>query len=192
MKETIEAFWRDNQRLVCLMTAAFLFFIAHPGRSNALYQLAFLVALSGELIRVWVRGFPLEGALSKEGPYALCRHPRQFGSFLMMLAFAAASSSFSHWLSTLFIWGVTYAAYRVFFLARVRADDAELRARFGQEFEAYAAEIPMFWPDLKRWEAARETTRWRFDLFASSSELRTIGVFWLVTFFLRFKMTYRL
>ncbi len=75
------------------------------------------------------------------GPFAIIRHPIYTGLFAMLLAVAVA---FGHW------WGLILAiplfAYGTWI--RVREEERLLHARFGQQYEAYAARVKRFLPRL--------------------------------------------
>nr|WP_315382785.1 isoprenylcysteine carboxylmethyltransferase family protein [uncultured Sphingomonas sp.] len=75
------------------------------------------------------------------GPFATIRHPIYTGLFAMLLAMATA---FGHWRGLilglpLFAWGTWI---------RVVEEEALLHARFGRQYEAYAARVKRFLPRL--------------------------------------------
>ncbi|WP_294253909.1 isoprenylcysteine carboxylmethyltransferase family protein [uncultured Sphingomonas sp.] len=75
------------------------------------------------------------------GPFATIRHPIYTGLFAMLLAIAVA---FGHWRGLilglpLFAWGTWI---------RVAEEEALLHARFGRQYEAYAARVKRFLPGI--------------------------------------------
>ena len=59
----------------------------------------------------------------------------------MAVGFALASRS---WLAV----SVVVAYFAVFYPMVMRREAAELRERYGEPYEAYAREVPLFWPRL--------------------------------------------
>ena len=79
--------------------------------------------------------------LATSGPYRYTRNPLYLGSSLLAVGLLLAGRS---WMAAALV-----AAYFVVFYSGVmRTEEAELRARYGEEFEAYAARVPLFFPAL--------------------------------------------
>jgi len=77
--------------------------------------------------------------LSTSGPYSWTRNPLYFGSVLLAAGMMIAGGS---WMSAALV-----AAYiGLFYPPVMRREEAELRARYGAEFDAYAARVPLFFP----------------------------------------------
>lgn len=85
--------------------------------------------------------------LVRNGPFAHVRHPIYTGLALFALAMAVAYGHLSH----LWIGGPLYALGT---WMRVREEERLLRARFGIDYDAYAAQVPRFVPGLRRRHAA--------------------------------------
>lgn len=79
--------------------------------------------------------------LATGGPYACTRNPLYFGSALIAAGMLVAGRS---WLAALLVAGY----FVLFYPAVMRCEEEEIRARYGAAFEAYAAEVPLFWPRL--------------------------------------------
>ena len=80
--------------------------------------------------------------LAKTGPYARIRHPQYVAFVLILLGFLLQWPT----LLTLLMFPVLLVMY-----ARLAiTEEAEMRMRFGTEFEAYAARTPRFLPSFKR------------------------------------------
>ena len=79
-----------------------------------------------------------EGRLATSGPYAHVRHPQYLGFILILTGF-------------LFQWPtiLTLLMYPVLvwmYLRLARSEEAEARARFGAEYDAWARRVPAFLP----------------------------------------------
>ncbi len=80
--------------------------------------------------------------LAKSGPYARIRHPQYVAFVLILLGFLLQWPT----LLTLVMFPIL-----LFMYARLAiSEEAEMRKRFGAEFEAYAARTPRFLPSLRR------------------------------------------
>lgn len=82
------------------------------------------------------------GALLKEGPYAIIRHPRYVEVLVGMLGYALISNYLAAYV-------VVAASVPVVWLIVV-LEERELAERFGEEYQQYRERVPMFVP------------RWRF------------------------------
>jgi protein-S-isoprenylcysteine O-methyltransferase Ste14 len=85
--------------------------------------------------------------LTTTGPYAVTRNPLYFGSALLATGFIVAGHS---WWPGLLV-GIYFA---VFYYAVIRAEEGDLRKKFGPAFEAYAARVPPLLPSFIRGRAA--------------------------------------
>jgi protein-S-isoprenylcysteine O-methyltransferase Ste14 len=82
--------------------------------------------------------------LAKAGPYARIRHPQYVAFVLVLLGFLLQWPT----LLTLLMFPILLVMY-----ARLAVtEEAEMRKRFGAEFDAYAARTPRFLPS---WRGAR-------------------------------------
>jgi protein-S-isoprenylcysteine O-methyltransferase Ste14 len=109
-----------------------------------------VVAALGLLIRAASSGYlRKDRELAVSGPYARTRNPLYFGSAFVALGFALAGASWAAALLVLVYFGV-------FYYAVMRNEESGLRKRFGQPFEEYMAQVPLFFPRL--FGATREAT----------------------------------
>ena len=100
------------------------------------------IAFVGLLVRAAAAGYLRKWQqLAVAGPYARTRNPLYFGSVLMAVGFALASGS---WL----VVAIVLAYFGTFYPMVMRREAAELRVRYGDEYEAYARAVPLFWPRL--------------------------------------------
>jgi len=114
-----------------------------------------VTALVGLLLRAFAAGYLAKNqSLATAGPYAYTRNPLYLGSLLMGLGFALAGSS----------WALG-AAFLVFFLAVygpvMRREAEALQRAFGESYEQYARDVPLFLPQLRRARASGERFQWQ-------------------------------
>lgn len=110
--------------------AALALWLASP--TPASLQMGSIVAVLGELLRVWAAGH-LEKSkeVTRSGPYQFTRHPLYLGSSLIGIGFAIAANH------------IAVAAIVVTYLiltltAAMRSEEAHLREKFGDAYDAYA------------------------------------------------------
>jgi protein-S-isoprenylcysteine O-methyltransferase Ste14 len=91
-----------------------------------------IVGLFGEAIRIWAAGH-LEKSreVTSSGPYRVTRHPLYLGSSIMAIGVAIGCRSLPVAILVLIYMGVTLAA-------AIRTEEAFLRERFGDAYDAYA------------------------------------------------------
>lgn len=90
------------------------------------------IAIAGESIRVWAAGH-LEKSkeVTQSGPYRYTRHPLYLGSSLIGVGIAVAAN---HAIAGLIV--VAYLSLTL--TAAVRSEEAHLREKFGDAYDAYA------------------------------------------------------
>lgn len=110
--------------------AALALWLASP--TPVSLQIGSIVAVLGELLRVWAAGH-LEKSkeVTRSGPYQFTRHPLYLGSSLIGIGFAIAANH------------IAVAAIVVTYLiltltAAMRSEEAHLREKFGDAYDAYA------------------------------------------------------
>jgi len=110
--------------------AAIVLYLATPTMMSLLVGAA--VAATGELIRVWAAGH-LEKSreVTQSGPYRYTRHPLYLGSTLIGIGIAVVANNL--------IVAVIVIAYLALTLtAAMRSEEAHLREKFGDAYDAYA------------------------------------------------------
>jgi hypothetical protein len=101
-----------------------------------------LLTFAGLAIRAAASGhLRKDKELACTGPYARTRNPLYFGSAFLAVGFAIAGWS---WVAGALV--VLYFA--VFYYAVMRAEESDLRERFGAPFAEYAASVPLFFPSF--------------------------------------------
>lgn len=137
--------------------AAGFAFLAQPSNESLLWGGA--VAAIGLLIRGAAAGHLYKHQrLAMSGPYRFTRNPLYLGSASMAAGLLVAGRS---WLAA----ALVAVYFVVFYTGVMRAEEAELRARYGQEFAAYAACVPLFlpWP-LPRVPATHAFSRRQYKI----------------------------
>ncbi|MEU5030218.1 methyltransferase family protein [Streptomyces milbemycinicus] len=76
--------------------------------------------------------------LATTGPYAWARHPQYDGFLLIMIGFLLQWPT----IPTLVMFPILVYVY----IRLARAEERELAERFGEQWTAYAAQTPAFWP----------------------------------------------
>jgi protein-S-isoprenylcysteine O-methyltransferase Ste14 len=79
------------------------------------------------------------------GPYRHLRHPMISGVVLLLLGEAALLGSFP-----MLVWSMSVFAVNAVYLPFV--EERGLRRRFGEEYDAYRANVPRWVPRLRPWE----------------------------------------
>jgi protein-S-isoprenylcysteine O-methyltransferase Ste14 len=126
-----------------------------------------VLACLGEVLRIWASGhIEKTKRLATGGPYAHSRNPLYVGSLLIALGVAVACAS--PWVV------LAVAAYfLVFYPAVMREEAAFLAEKFREEYAAWAAAVPLFWPRLTpagpresrfEWARVRANREWRTAL----------------------------
>src|SRR5687768_156594 len=109
--------------------AAIALYLAAPTR-NSLFTGA-IVSLIGELVRLWAAGH-LEKSkeVTRSGPYQFTRHPLYLGSSLIGIGFAIAANH-------IVVAAIVVAYLLLTLTAAMRSEEAHLRQKFGDAYDAY-------------------------------------------------------
>ena len=100
------------------------------------------LTVAGSAIRAWASGHLRKNReLATDGPYAFTRNPLYFGSFLLVLGFAISGGSWP-----LGLWLVSF--FRLIYQPVIRAEAAHIGQLFGEQYSAWAREVPLFFPRL--------------------------------------------
>jgi protein-S-isoprenylcysteine O-methyltransferase Ste14 len=126
---------------------------------------AALLAFIGEALRVWASGhIEKTERLATGGPYAHTRNPLYLGSLLIALAVATAGRSPAVAL-------LVFAYFGVFYPAVMREEALFLRAKFPEQYAAWADEVPLFLPRLT--PGGQRLSRFCWPRVARNREWRT-------------------
>jgi protein-S-isoprenylcysteine O-methyltransferase Ste14 len=152
--------------------AALVFYLARPTWRSIAAGAA--IGLCGAAVRVWAAGH-LEKSreVTRSGPYRWTRHPLYAGSSVLALGLALAAAS---WPAALIV-----AVYMTATLtAAIRTEEAFLRARFGEQYDAYASR-----------RAPPSDRRFSFERAWRNREYRALAGFALAIAILAFKAAAR-
>jgi protein-S-isoprenylcysteine O-methyltransferase Ste14 len=121
------------------------FWLARPTWGSV--AIGAVMAFCGLALRALASGHVRKAAeLTTSGPYAYTRNPLYVGSLIVTAGFAIAA--WNLWL------GVTMIAiFFVIYIPTVRFEEDFMRRTF-PDFDAYAAEVPRWWPKLRARSAA--------------------------------------
>jgi protein-S-isoprenylcysteine O-methyltransferase Ste14 len=143
-------FWmRWRVRLGYPVAIVYWLFAAPTWRSIAYGA---VVAALGLTVRAAAAGYlRKDRELAVTGPYSQTRNPLYLGSAILAAGFVVAGHS---WIAGLLV----SAYFAIFYYAVMRNEEDDLRLRFGAEFDAYAARVPLFFPKLFSGNAPAATT----------------------------------
>jgi protein-S-isoprenylcysteine O-methyltransferase Ste14 len=161
--------------------AAAFFILAQP--SVAWLLCGGALALAGLLWRAWSAGYLAKNQrLATRGPYSYTRNPLYLGSAVMGLGGAVAGRSW--------IMGVAFAAFFVLVYWPVMEREAQLlRREFTEAYDAYARQVPLFFPKWPRIPAGSEKFQWR--LYLKNREYEAATGYASAMLFLALKMWLR-
>ena len=110
--------------------AAIVLWLATPTPRSLIVGAA--IAIFGESIRMWAAGH-LEKSkeVTQSGPYRYTRHPLYLGSSLIGIGMAVAANN-------LIVAAIVIAYLALTLTAAMRSEEAHLREKFGDAYDAYA------------------------------------------------------
>ena len=122
------------------------------------------IALIGLAIRAWASGHIRKAAvLAVTGPYAYTRNPLYVGSFILGVGFTIASGVW--WLALAFT-----ALFIGIYLPVMRVETGDIRRIFGEDFDEYKRNVPVFMPRFTPWKKTGE--KFDFGLYLKYREYR--------------------
>ena len=132
-----------------------------------------IMMIIGAAIRIWAAGYIMkQDVLALEGPYSYTRNPLYLGSFIAALG--ALILTMNWWLTPIFITG-----FAIFYGGKIRSEEDFLRDKFGDEFDEYVRNVPVFIPRFTPYRKSQEYSfSWRMVLHNNEhhSILYTIGL----------------
>jgi protein-S-isoprenylcysteine O-methyltransferase Ste14 len=176
--------WLFRSRSWLPVPLVLLLLIGNWGRVGTPWIMATIGAslvLLGELTRIWaVRQIGVIsrtrsgrlGRLVTEGPFSLVRNPLYVGNLLLWTGFTV-------WSAKLWLLPVAWTLFLLQYSAIIRFEEDLLRQRFGEEYVAYTARVPRWWPRLSNLGAAvrdRAEHPWRATLFSERGTLIAVAV----------------
>ena len=123
------------------------------------------VALCGLLVRAWASGHIRKNdALAISGPYAYTRNPLYLGTFILGLGFTVAAAG-DWWLLYVVLGGMFAALFLGIYLPVMRVEASTLAGLFGEDYERYAAAVPLLFPRLTPYDGGDGNMRGlKFDM----------------------------
>ena len=150
--------------VICLASSTYL------GRSHELNEVwqagCMLISFSGLVMRAMIVGRAPIGTsgrntreqaantLTTTGMYSVVRHPLYVANYIIVLGFTMELHVW--WLVLLIT-----CSYALYYERIMLAEEAFLRARFGEEFERWAAATPAFIPKFRGWKPSPVPFCWR-------------------------------
>ena len=130
-----------------------------------------LIAFVGLAIRAAAAGhLRKDRELATSGPYARTRNPLYLGSAFLALGFGVAGNS---------VWAAALVLlyFGVFYYAVMKNEEEGLRTLFAPAYEAYASNVPLFFPRLTAWNCADDSGTFSAAQYKRNREYRAlIGV----------------
>ncbi len=110
--------------------AVLVLWLASPTRNSLLLGAA--IAVAGECLRAWAAGH-LEKSkeVTRSGPYRYTRHPLYLGSSIIGIGIAVASHH-------VIVAAIVIVYMLLTLTAAMRSEEAHLREKFGDAYDAYA------------------------------------------------------
>ena len=126
--------------------AAIVLWFATPTMQSLMIGAA--VAIAGELLRIWAAGH-LEKSkeVTQSGPYRYTRHPLYLGSSLIGIGIAVIAN---HAIVAAIV--ITYLVLTL--TAAMRSEEAHLREKFGDAYDAYAEKRAAYVERSFSWQRA--------------------------------------
>jgi protein-S-isoprenylcysteine O-methyltransferase Ste14 len=142
----------------------------------SLFYIALPFILAGIFLRTWSAGTIVKKSkLITIGPYSLVRHPLYLGSFLIGIGFTILGGI--EWMLG-FLFG-----FFIFYFPKIIMEEETLKKIYGDEYERYKRETPLFFPKTLRFR--RGGFRW--EKFKGNKEYNVwLGVsLFLILYYLK-------
>ncbi len=157
-----------------------LLLVVRPTPGSVL--LAAPLALLGEGLRIWASGhIEKRRMLATGGPYAYTRNPLYLGNLILVVGAVVASAS--PWVALI---AVLYVA--AYYPRNLNEEARFLAEKFGDEYAAWAAAVPLFLPRLRpagpgassfSWSRVLANREWEAALIVPGTAALLLGVYWL-------------
>jgi protein-S-isoprenylcysteine O-methyltransferase Ste14 len=176
--------WLFRSRSWTPVPLVLLLLVGTWGRVGApvvMTTLGVALVILGEAMRIWaVRQIGVIsrtrsgrlGRLVTEGPFTLVRNPLYVGNLLLWTGFTV-------WSGKLWLLAVCWTIFLLQYSAIIGLEEGLLTERFGEEYTAYVARVPRWWPRLTHLgQALRDRAHhpWRDTLFSERGTLIAIVV----------------
>ncbi|MFQ5455525.1 MAG: methyltransferase family protein [Nitrospirota bacterium] len=144
-----------------------LIYFSYPRKG--LYILGIIIALIGEVLRIWATGHLRKNKeVTTTGPYAYVKNPLYLGTFLIMLGFCIIARN-------IYILGIGLAIFLFYYAPYKKKREADrLREIFGEKWDDYDKHVPDYIPKLTPYKN-RGNNRWNAELVSKNSEIGTLA-----------------
>jgi protein-S-isoprenylcysteine O-methyltransferase Ste14 len=143
------------------LTAALFIVLARPRPLTLI--LGGAVAVCGLLVRAWASGHIRKNdALAISGPYAYTRNPLYLGTFILGMGFTVAAAG--GWLLFGVLGAIFAALFLGIYLPVMRVEALTLAGLFGEDYERYAAAVPLLFPRLTPYVGGDGGRGLKFDM----------------------------
>ena len=144
-KFDLPAFFRRHRRNIGIPLVVLALLLSRFDQKFLIPSIIFVTL--GEVIRIWASGhLRKEEILTTGGPYQFVRNPLYIGSFLIAIGFCLVSGN-------IWIWVIVLLYFLVIYVPVVKYEERILREKF-REFDAYASNVPAFYPTLRPYSAS--------------------------------------
>lgn len=151
---------RINTLRTIMLVLLPLIFFTRPGLPlpdlsiDVIENLGILLVIAGVLGRFWsilYIGNRKNASVMQDGPYSICRHPLYLFSTVAVLGFSLMLGSL---LLAVVMTGLTFHVLNDI----ARKEETFLRAKFGADYDAYAARTPRILPRPRQFTTPRNVT----------------------------------
>ncbi len=143
-----------------------IIFLVFAKPSAVSIMIGSVIAMIGVAIRAWSSGHIRKAkVLAVTGPYAYTRNPLYVGSFILGVGFTVAAGVW--WLALLFV-----LLFLGIYLPVMRVETEDIRRIFGDEFEEYEQNVPVFFPRITAWKGV--DGNFDFQLYLQYREYRAL------------------
>ncbi len=124
------------------------------------------ISVFGLVLRAWAAGHIRKNSeLATSGPYAHSRNPLYLGNFLLGLGFTIGSG----WWPLGILFAVLFLGI---YLPVMRVESETLAQLFGNSYQRYAREVPLFLPRITSYRRGGEKTEFDGRLYLRYREYR--------------------
>ena len=171
--------WIQRWRVPLGFLSGALFLLFARPRPSTLIAGA-VISVLGLLLRGWAAGhIRKNSALATSGPYAFTRNPLYLGSFLLGVGFTIGSG----------FWplGILFAVlFLGIYFPVMRVESGTLAQLFGESFQRYAREVPLFFPRVTPYRSGEPANGFDGNLYMRYREYRAalgLVIAWMLLVF---------
>jgi len=141
----LEAWCLDHRKTATAPAFILLLLLANPTKLSL--TIGALIIILGEMGRTWSSGYIDKNAkLATAGPYRFTRNPLYFFNGMIFVGFCIMAAN--PWAA---MFGII--SFTIIYRATMRSEAEFIAPIFGEEFDKWAAVVPMFWPKWTNYPA---------------------------------------